>query len=131
MVSGWSRASWLSLPWWRAGSPSAGAARTECHGAVAAGRETARAVTPSLPPIDPARRRLLGLSALFALGLGGCASTPVETRTQVPRFSRASALDALPSGWLPYALRRDLPRTDYRLVNLQGRRVLHAAGTGV
>ncbi|GAC1604002.1 MAG: DUF3047 domain-containing protein [Ramlibacter sp.] len=36
----------------------------------------------------------------------------------------------MPDGWEPYVLRRDLPRTDYRVVDLDGRRALRATGTG-
>ena len=49
----------------------------------------------------------------------------------VARFSRSPALDMLPPGWEPYVLRRDLPPTDYRVVSLEGQRVLQACGLGV
>ncbi|WP_167772945.1 DUF3047 domain-containing protein [Ramlibacter humi] len=82
----------------------------------------------------PTRRQLLGMAgAVAALGLGGCAapqSSPAA-RGGIAPFSTAEELGELPPGWEPYVLRRDLPRTDYRVSALDGRRVLHAAsGTG-
>lgn len=81
------------------------------------------------------RRRLLAASSLLALGLTGCATSPPQDtgsgrpRGRVPRFS-SSGLGELPEGWLPYVLRRDLPPTRYRLMDNEGRRVLHASGRG-
>lgn len=94
--------------------------------------------------------RSLGLCSLAALGsLNGCAllpsaptddadpgdtgpdrapATPAHewpAAPQVSAFSSASP-GQLPSGWFPYVLRRDLPRTRYALVQDGGRVALRA-----
>lgn len=97
----------------------------------------------------------LGLGAgLAGLGLSGCAGhrpagtsaeTPADTPTTTPAAPPASNaadlatgpaarvlpfstgdLGAAPSGWLPYAVRRDLTRTRYAVVRDGNRRVLNA-----
>lgn len=76
------------------------------------------------------RRDWLGMAgAVAAMGLGGCATARPEAvaRDGIAPFSTADRLDELPPGWEPYVLRRDLPRTEYRMCALEGRRVLHAA----
>lgn len=87
--------------------------------------------------------RSLGLSALAGMGvplaLGGCAVLPPEApdgpaeppaadaqpATEISAFSSA-APGRLPSGWHPYVLRRDLPRTHYTLAHDGERVALHA-----
>lgn len=89
--------------------------------------------------------RSLGLCALAGFGasagLGGCAVLPSGTdepaspqdalaadaapATEISAFSSA-APGQLPSGWHPYVLRRDLPRTRYMLAREGGRVALHA-----
>jgi hypothetical protein len=81
------------------------------------------------PRLDASRRFLLGLGA--ALALGGCAAPNRVPNGRIAPFSEAPAIDTLPPGWEPYVLRRDLPRTEYRVAALQGRRVLYGGGTGV
>jgi len=80
----------------------------------------------------------LGLGAIAA-GLGGCATGPAEPAAdadpepaagpmpapQVVPFSGA-ALGVPPPGWRPYALRKDLIRTRYSVVQDGERRVLNA-----
>ncbi|NML42883.1 DUF3047 domain-containing protein [Ramlibacter sp. G-1-2-2] len=71
------------------------------------------------------------MPALLALGLAGCASAPqAQSEAAVSQFSTCQQVDCLPPGWEPYVLRRDLPRTDYRMVDFEGQRVLHASGVG-
>ncbi|MDP3761785.1 MAG: DUF3047 domain-containing protein [Ramlibacter sp.] len=80
---------------------------------------------------DPLRRALLGVPSVVALTLaGGCASVPPELPKQVAPFSTARELGGLPRGWEEVVMRRDLPLTDYRLAELDGRRVLRASGRG-
>jgi hypothetical protein len=80
---------------------------------------------------DRHRRALLGLAPALALGLAGCVTPRREPLPQaVAPFSTATELGRLPRGWEEVVLRRDLPRTDYRLVELEGRRVLQASGQG-
>ena len=79
---------------------------------------------------DPLRRALLGVCPGLALALAGCISMKRELPRWVPPFSTAPQLDALPRGWQEVALRPDLPRTDYRIAELEGRRVLRASGRG-
>ena len=99
-------------------------------------------VLPAQPVNHPDRRQFLGhagrsTSALAALSaLGGCAGLPTGDapgadapdpvpQPSLPLFSTAPA-GAWPPGWLPYVLRRDLPRTRYDLVNEASRQVLRA-----
>lgn len=89
----------------------------------------ARASRPAARP-DPTRRALLGSSPILALALAGCAMPRREVPEAVAPFSTAVALDRLPPGWEDLVLRRDLPRTDYQLVEVDGRRVLRASGHG-
>lgn len=86
-----------------------------------------------MTPRPATRRALLGTGLSAALGLVACTGAPRTpgASMQIPLFSEAPALDMLPPGWEPYVLRRDLPRTEYRVAALQGRRVLYAGGTGV
>lgn len=56
---------------------------------------------------------------------------PEEQAPAVAPFSKAPRPGVLPPGWAQYVLRKDLPPTDYRVVDLEGSRVLHAGGTGV
>lgn len=80
---------------------------------------------------DPGRRALLGIPPVVALALAGCVSLKREPAPHaVAPFSTARELDGLPRGWEEVVLRRDLPRTDYRIVELDGRRVLRAKGRG-
>jgi hypothetical protein len=84
------------------------------------------------PVPDPARRALLALVPLTALGLAGCATAPPRPRAvprTVPAFS-TGPLGKLPRDWEDLVLRRDLPRTDYRVGEIDGRRALHATGHG-
>ena len=64
------------------------------------------------------------------MGLAGCISLPREQPQYVAPFSTALELDALPRGWEEVVLRPDLPRTDYGVAELDGRRVLRARGHG-
>lgn len=108
-------------------------------------------VDPWAQPLDVRRRRCL--AALTAAGvavLSGCATAPPDPlsgadepappadapspdapppeaapATQVVPFSAAQSGTA-PSGWHHYALRRDLTRTRYAVVQDGNRRVLHA-----
>jgi hypothetical protein len=86
--------------------------------------------SPDAP--DELRRTLLRAASLVTLGLGGCAT--VRRREPLPQaiplFSTAPDTDRLPPGWDELVLRRDLPRTNYRVADLHGRRVLHASGHG-
>lgn len=79
---------------------------------------------------DPLRRALLGVPSVVALALAGCVSLPRELPRRVAPFSTARELHGLPRGWEEVVMRRDLPVTDYRLVELDGHRVLHASGRG-
>jgi hypothetical protein len=79
---------------------------------------------------DPVRRALLGIPAVVSLALAGCVTVPRDLPYGVVPFSTASELDALPRGWEEVVLRRDLPHTDYRVVDLDGRRVMRAGGQG-
>ena len=85
------------------------------------------------------RRRRQIVSVLPGLGfsltggglLSGCASAPargpasVEHRAVVP-FSELPANGTPPSGWSPYIIRSDLPKTNYAVEQRDGRTVLHA-----
>lgn len=84
---------------------------------------------PSNVP-DRTRRALLGVPPLLALALAGCATPKRATADAVAPFSTAAALERLPRGWEDLVLRRDLPRTDYQLAAVDGRRVLRASGHG-
>ncbi|MBL0720591.1 DUF3047 domain-containing protein [Piscinibacter sp. Jin2] len=87
-------------------------------------------------PTDPQRRRLLHwpLAAGLAPLLPGCATreeavpaAPVAAAAvQVPPFSTAPAGSSLPPGWSPYVIYRQRAKTEYRLAEREGRRVLHA-----
>lgn len=79
---------------------------------------------------DRTRRALLGVPPLLALALAGCAIPKREIAGAMAPFSTASALERLPRGWEDLVLRRDLPRTDYQLAVVDGRRVLRASGHG-
>lgn len=79
---------------------------------------------------DALRRGLLVLPGVIAMGLVGCATRPREVMQRVALFSTARELDGLPRGWEEVVMRRDLPLTEYRLAELDGRRVLHASGRG-
>jgi hypothetical protein len=79
---------------------------------------------------DLLRRALLGVPPTIALALAGCVSVPRELPQRVAPFSTARELDGLPRGWEEVVMRRDLPLTDYRLAELDGRRVLRASGRG-
>ncbi len=64
-------------------------------------------------------------------GLGGCASLverPWRRRRAagVVAFSAARQQHGLPEGWYEQVMRRDQPATRYQLVDLEGRRVMHA-----
>ena len=76
-------------------------------------------------------RRRCCLAALAVLtGLDGC--TPLVKRpralqaAEIVRFSTARQQHGLPEGWYEQVMRRDLPATRYRLVDKEGRRVVHA-----
>jgi hypothetical protein len=90
----------------------------------------ARSGDHSAPPPDPVRRALLGIPAVVSLALAGCASVPRDLPRSVVPFSTARELDSIPQGWEEVVLRRDLRRTDYRLVDFEGRRVMRASGRG-
>lgn len=104
-------------------------------------------------PVDPARRDAVqralgsaGLSSLGLMGIGGCAvwrrpddapdpgsdRAPHHPTPEPPRlatlttFSSATTDGPWPTGWHPYVLRRDLPRTRYDLVRHNGTQVLRA-----
>jgi hypothetical protein len=82
------------------------------------------------PAPDPARRAFLALAPFAALGLAGCATAPPrEVARTIPSFSNAP-LGRLPRHWEDLVVRRDLPRTDYRIGEIEGRRALHATGHG-
>ena len=95
-----------------------------------------RALAEATPPCrtaavpDPTRRALLGIAPILALGLAGCVTLKRELPKAVAPFSKAPELDVLPRGWEELVLRRDLPRTDYRAAEFDGRRVLRASGHG-
>ncbi len=87
---------------------------------------------------------LAGLAGTAAFGLAGCASAPPDIAAagnepaappdappalQVPPFSGMHA-GAAPQGWHHYALRRDLTRTRYAVVQDGQRQVLHARAAG-
>lgn len=93
-------------------------------------------------PRPNALRRRDCLAALgAALALGGCASRgsresaglvpPLVPGNPVAAFSSCERTGELPPGWEPYVLRRDLPRTDYRIGDRSGERALFAGGRGV
>jgi len=93
----------------------------------------------SLPiRFDHRRRRLVaalpGLGLTLSAGglLSACASSPslpsgAAERTAVVPFSQLPANGAMPSGWSPYIIRRDLARTAYAAEQVDGRTVLHAS----
>ncbi len=99
-----------------------------------------RPTSPSpldLAPPTPARtaaldRRRWCLGAAAWAGLAGCSTlsgrptTPADDGRGVVPFSNAPSTGALPAGWHELLLRRDLPNTRYELVDMGGRRVLHA-----
>jgi len=76
------------------------------------------------------RRQVLAWPLGTALTLAGCASQRYRAAATVVPFSAAAAMGAPPAGWEPYVLRRDLARTDYRTVDRDGMRVLHASARG-
>ncbi len=98
-------------------------------------------IVPLADVPDTQRRRCFaGLAGSAALALVGCAAVPSEPTAvaeepappadvppalQVLPFSDARA-GATPHGWHHYALRRDLTRTRYAVVQDGERRVLHA-----
>lgn len=91
-----------------------------------------RAAQRVIEPMGWSRRRwLAGAAAPLLLGLQGCTSTPARTPV-IPAlpgpapFSRAQPADGLPEGWHPHQMRRDRLPTDYRAVEFEGRRVVHA-----
>jgi hypothetical protein len=67
-----------------------------------------------------------------AAGLAACAAptpAPVSTSAliaQVQAFSAAPAGDMAPAGWEPWILSRFLPRTEYRIAEVDGERVMVA-----
>lgn len=82
------------------------------------------------PAPDPVRRALLALAPLAAAGLAGCATAPPRERPRtVPAFS-TGLFGKLPRNWEDLVVRRDLPRTGYRIAEIDGRRALHATGQG-
>jgi hypothetical protein len=99
------------------------------------------AAAPAAGLVDPHRRRLvasvpaLGLSLVGGGLLSACASGPspapeppsIAEHNAVVPFSQQPANGALPDGWAPYIIRRDLPRTSYAVEQRDGRTVLHAA----
>ena len=114
-----------------------------------AGLNTLRADALAAAPASPGRRSwlagALGLGAAAAgFGLTGCAQrsppmgnlapTPVAPLVEEPVPSPAArvlpfstgAVGTAPSGWRPYAVRRDLTRTRYAVVRDGSRRVLNA-----
>lgn len=98
-------------------------------------------LAPQADALDLQRRRWAsGLAGSAALALAGCATAPADPPAtseepapppdappalQVLPFSGTRAGDA-PRGWHHYALRRDLTRTRYAVVQDGERRVLHA-----
>lgn len=79
---------------------------------------------------DARRRALLALAPLAAIALAGCATAPRrEAARTVTPFS-AGPVGKLPRHWADLVVRRDLPRTDYRIAEIDGRRALHATGHG-
>lgn len=77
------------------------------------------------------RRGLLRWPAALALAQAGCAAVKPASPALVAPFSASPGIDILPTGWHPYILRRDLAPTEYRVVSLDGHRVLYAGGSGV
>lgn len=87
--------------------------------------------------VDSRRRRMiaavpgLGLSLAGGGLLSACASAPTATREAIEHsavvpFSEQPANGTVPSGWSPYIIRRDLPKTSYAVEQRDGRTVLHA-----
>lgn len=100
---------------------------------------------PFLPPAfrtgstgtltDPVRRRwcLGAAAALLTARLDGCASpvaasdlSALQPRSLIAPFSGQPLGQGLPAAWRPQVMRRDLPVTQYALVNHDGRTVLQA-----
>lgn len=82
----------------------------------------------SQPPDRLRRALLLGVPAALA----GCAlprRPPPPPPRGVPAFS-SSRPGLVPEGWENLVLRHDLPTTDYRVADYQGRRVLRADSDG-
>ncbi len=94
-----------------------------------------------LPAALPRRAWLAGALGLGAAlsGLGGCATAPADQAPDSPADHPADAVPAAqvvpfsdaisgppPAGWRPYALRKDLTRTRYRVVRDGERQVLNA-----
>ncbi len=92
---------------------------------------------PASLKIDRRRRRVVcalpgvGVALMGGGLLSGCASPPpapvsaAEHGAVVP-FSQQPAVGEVPSGWLPYIIRRDLAKTSYAVERVDGRNVLHA-----
>lgn len=81
------------------------------------------------------QRRLLAVAGLVASALTGCAQlvTPwpepsgaAGPYASVQPFSLTSPGETAPPGWEPWILSRFLAKTDYRIVDLDGERVLSA-----
>ena len=94
-------------------------------------KTTSPAGCPSGALIDRRRCCLAALVGLAGVaGLGGCShwvKRPRDLRAaDVARFSTARGQHGLPEGWYEQVMRRDLPATRYRIVDKEGRRVLHA-----
>lgn len=86
-------------------------------------------------PLFPSRRQFLsstlgGAGALLAGGgLLGCTAVPSRLPQEpgvLGLFSEETAEAALPAGWDRHIIRRNLKRTQYQKVNLDGTTVLHA-----
>ena len=88
---------------------------------------------PGLPGTAAAiDRRLWCLGAAAWAGLAGCSTgsgrlaAPQSEGNGVVPFSSAPRTGPLPTGWRELVFRPHLPTTHYELVDLDGRRVLHA-----
>jgi hypothetical protein len=86
-------------------------------------------------PENPPRRRFfsvatgMGWTLLGGTTLQACSVVPQRPAKQpvvLGLFSEENADAALPAGWENYIIRRNLKRTQYQKVSLDGRTVLHA-----
>jgi hypothetical protein len=84
----------------------------------------------SINPEPGRQRRRWCLSAAASVALAGCGRLRLAPEERAPGavvpFSAVHAPGRLPPGWLPQVPRPDLGLTRYRIVEFDGREVLHA-----